>query len=204
MDKRVKYFHSEHTDALIRRAYCSSDYQRSAVVAVARKLGMPTWIVYRRAVKLGCIQVIKKEPEWTQEEMELLESLAHLDPSTIAKWFKAKGYTRTPTAITVRRKRLGIGAAQARIDGGIYTSRQLGLSMGIDSHTVQAWIAKGWLKAKRAGTGRTETQGGDFWLIRQEDIKIFICEHTANVDFRKLDKFWLVDVLTGRGYGGKT
>jgi hypothetical protein len=160
---------------------------------------MPVWIVYRRALELGCIVPTRKEPPWSKAEEELLESLSHLNPHDIAKRFRAAGYSRTPTAIAVRRKRMMIYAGQARQDEGVYTSRQLAVALGIDAHAIGTWIAKGWLKATRAGTQRTDAQNGDHWSIQAKDIRQFIIDYTAHVNFSKLDKYWLVDLLAPGG-----
>lgn len=194
-----KYKHTDHTDALIRRAYASEHYQRRAIVQVADGLGWPKWIVYRRAVRLGVIQPMKKEPPWSDAETELLEQLSHLDPVVIGRKLRKAGFSRTPTAVTVRLKRLGFSKAMARQDAGLYSSRQLAMAMGCDAHTIARWISKGLLKAKRAGTARTAEQHGDHWEIHEADVRALLMEHTAAVDFRKIDKFWMVDVLTRRG-----
>jgi hypothetical protein len=193
-----KYPRNEHTDAVVRRAYSSPRYARKAIQEAAAQLGWPKHHIYREALRLGVIQAREKEPPWTDREMELLEKWQHMDAKVIAKKMRAEGYARTPIAIVLRRRRfLQVRVQEARQDAGLYTSRQLGLCFGIDSKGVVRWIEKGWLKGRRAGTNRTAIQGGDHWEIREKDVRRFVIDYIAHVDVRKVDKFWLVDLLVG-------
>lgn len=72
--------------------------------------------------------------------------------------------------------------------------------MGVDAKVVTGWITKGWLKAQRRGTDRTEAQGGDQWWIHRRDVRTFIIQNAAAVDLRKIvDKEWFVDLLANGG-----
>jgi hypothetical protein len=197
------YHHTEQTDAMIRRAYASENYagksrRHPEIKALSQTLGWPKHIVYRLALAIGCIQATKKEPPWSEAETELLERNAHKCAHVIAKIMRKAGYRRTPTAISIRLKRSGFSRRDELIAAGIYTARALGQCLGIDSHTITRWIDKGWLAAKRAGTSRTDAQGGDHWHIKEADVRDFIIDYTAHVDIRKVDKFWLVDLLSGQ------
>lgn len=193
-----KYHRNEQTDAVVRRAYSSPDYARKAVKEAAAQLGWPVHHIYREALRLGVIHARKKEPPWTDREMELLEHWQHMDAKVIARKFREKGFNRTPIAITLQRRRKLMSRLQdARVDAGIYNSRQLALCFGIDSKGVVRWIEKGWLQGRRAGTQRTEAQHGDHWEIRERDVRRFLIDYIAHVDVRKVDKFWLVDLLVG-------
>ena len=50
-------------------------------------------------------QATKKEPPWTDAELELLESLAHHSVEVIRRKMAAKGFRRSATAIAVKVKR---------------------------------------------------------------------------------------------------
>jgi hypothetical protein len=65
---------------------------------------------------------------------------------------------------------------------------------------VTGWVNKGWLRAARRGTERTPQQGGDEHWIHMRDVRRFVIDNVAAVDFRKVDKFWLVDLLAQREY----
>ncbi|MDR9502676.1 MAG: hypothetical protein RI601_12865, partial [Desulfurivibrionaceae bacterium] len=107
--------------------------------------------------------------------------------------FRNNGHQRSATAIAVKRVRLKCDT----IDIDNYTATQLAGELGVDIKTVTRWIEKGWLTATRKGTKRTAAQGGDQWHIKRKHIREFIIESIGIIDIRKVDKVWLVDILTG-------
>ena len=52
----------------------------------------------------------------------------------------------------------------------------------------------GWLKASQRDTSRTPRQGEIFY-IKDQWIREFIIESVSIIDFRKVDKYWFVDIL---------
>ena len=109
---------------------------------------------------------------------------------------KAKGYSRTETAVIVKLKRLHIPRGRnAALDH--YTAQGLAKLFAVDSHVVGAWIKKGWLKAKRRGTDRVAAQGGDEWWIHRRNVRAFVIDNVAAIDIRKVEKFWFVELLAG-------
>jgi len=111
------------------------------------------------------------------------------------KKLKQKGYSRTEMGIKLKRKRMRF---LQNLNG--YSARSVALCFGIDEHSVIRWIKQGWLKAKRRGTERTEANGGDMYFIKNQWIRKFIKESVAVIDFRKIDKYWLIDLLSGKDY----
>ena len=105
-----------------------------------------------------------------------------------------EGFHRTVTGIVLKRKR-------QRLPSNLKGQSAHGLSdcFGVDSKTICEWIASGKLKAEKRGTNRTDRQGGDIWFIKDRCIRNFIINYISEVDFRKVDKYWLVDILTGEG-----
>jgi hypothetical protein len=165
--------------------------ERGAVNRLAARLGRPAWWVKKRAVVLGVTVPLKKEPAWSPAEEELLEKNAHKSPETIRRLFVKHGYRRTSAAIVIRRKRLRLDT----IDYDHYTGRQLAGEFGVDPTTVSSWIKRGWLRATRRGTARTEAQGDDHWWIKRKDVRKFVAENAAVIDLRKVDKLWFIDLL---------
>lgn len=45
-----------------------------------------------------------------------------------------------------------------------------------------------------AATGKQSRVGE--WSVREHHLRRFVIENVALIDFRKVDKFWLVDLLT--------
>lgn len=181
---------TDQIDAVIIRAYQTRPTRR-AVQHCAQIVGRPRWWVSKRALKLGLVAPRFKEPAWAEAEIDLISSHAHRHPRTLQKMLRRAGFARTETAIVVKLKRLGAD----RTDPDHLNANQLAGVMGVDRKTVAAWIAKGWLKAKR----RKASDLDDFWWIHRKDIRSFVIDNVAAVDLRKVDKFWFVDLLAERG-----
>jgi len=187
MDAEISTLYQERV-----RMGWKKDRYKGPVKKLAEKFGMPRWRVSSRARKLGVIPVQKKEPVWSETELWILNQCAHRSPAVIQKYLKRAGHQRTQLGINLKMKRLHL--SRATMNG--YTSRSLAGLFGIDDHGVMRWIKKGWLTAQKRGTARTEAQGGDEWFIRPEWVKEFIIKNVAVIDFRKVDKYWVVEMLT--------
>lgn len=190
--KPVKWRITPEMHNAIRAAY-QGDTGKSQINDLAGLLGLPRWKVTRYAIIQGWTARQKKEPEWSERELKLLKLNAHLSPTVIQRRLRKYGYHRTEVGIVLKRKRMRF---LQNLSGN--SSRSVAQCLGIDSHTVAQYIQNGWLKAGRRGTNRTAAQGGDFWYIKDKDIRKFIVENVAVVDFRKLDKYWLVNLLAGK------
>ena len=104
---------------------------------------------------------------------------------------KAASYTRTVTGIHLKLKRM-----RFKCDPSFYSGKGLAQALGIDSHVVTRWIKSGHLRAQFRGTARGEPQGGDIYLIREKDVRRFILEHPTEIDLRKVDQLWFLDLIT--------
>ena len=200
MNGKTKYPISAEIDQKIIAAYQNKvgmgSYRKGddPVKKLAAKLRLPRWKISRRAIQLGVIAKQKKEPNWSDKELSLLRKYAHLCPENIQVYLKNSGYIRSVTGIVLKRTRM-----RYLQDLKGQSATTLALCFGVDAKTILRWINKGWLKAERRGTNRTERQGGDMWFIKDKWIRDFICESVAVIDFRKIDKYWLVDLLTVKG-----
>lgn len=187
---KTKYRFTEEMDAQIRRVYCDGSAGRGQVRDLARRLGIPRWKVSRRAQQIGAYQPCVKEPEWSEKELKMLEHRAHLTPERIRLALRKAGFNRSTGAILIKRKRMRL---LQNLKG--YSARSLAECFGIDVKTVTRWIEKGWLKAEKRGTARTEAQGGDMWFIREKDLRPFVLDNVGVIDLRKVDKYWFVDIV---------
>ena len=160
---------------------------------MAIRLGLPRWKVTRCAIDNGWTAKQKKEPDWSEKELKILERNAHLTPSVIQRRLRKYGYHRSEVGIVIKRKRMRF---LQNLNG--HSARTVSECFGIDIHSVARYIEKGWLKAQKRGTYRTAAQGGDIYYIKDKWIKDFIIENVAVIDFRKVDKYWLVNLLTGK------
>lgn len=188
---RQRYSTSPQIDDAIRRGYPKATGV-GAVVALAQAVGRPRWWVSRRAAALGLVAPRFRQPPWTDAEAEIVAGNAHRSPATIVRKLRRAGFERTETAVAVKVKRLGADTT----DPDHWTARGFAAVMGVDSTTVSAWIAKGWLQAKRRGTERTAAQGGDQWWIHRKAARRFVLENLAAVDLRKVEKYAFVSLLT--------
>jgi hypothetical protein len=195
---KSKYIFTEAMNAEIRKVYQekvgmgSRQNRDSPVATLARKFGIPRQTISWQAVKLGLIRRKKKEPPWSPEEIKILECHAWKGLGTIQKHLSAKGYRRTKVGILIKRKHLRL---LSNLDG--QSASSLADCFGIDTRTIIRWINLGYLKAYRRETDRTPAQGGDIYYIKDKHVKDFIMNYLDEIDIRKVDKYWLVGILTG-------
>ena len=195
--RKKKYFFTPEMDAEIGEVYQKAVYmpafhKTAPVKRMAQRFKIPRWKISSRAAELGVRNIRKKEANWSEDELKLLARQAHKHPEVIQRRLKKAGYHRSVQGIVLKRCRMHL------LQGLEFeTACSLAGCLGIDEQGVIRYIRKGMLKAKRRGTKRTWRQGGDQYLIRPSNIRKFIIENVSFLDFRKIDKFWLVELLAG-------
>jgi hypothetical protein len=162
------------------------------VASLAARLGYPRWTIARYARSQGWVATQLKEPNWSDQECTILEKRAYLSPERIQIHLRKAGFSRTVTAIVLKRKRM----RWPKNLGGM-SAHQLAECLGVDPHFVTRAIKDGRLRATMRGTHRTAKQGGDIYFIKDKAIRAYIVENINEIDIRKVDKFWFVDMLTG-------
>jgi hypothetical protein len=193
-----RYFTTEHIDRAIRDGYLAATGDKAEIRRLAERVGRPRWWVSRRALELGLRQPTKREPPWTDAELELLESLAHHSVEVIRRKMAVKGFRRSTTAIAVKVKREGISLRESREISGIYSATGLARLLGVDAKTVTRWIQVEGLPATKAGTDRTEAQGGDEYRIKARALRTWIGDNATRIDLRKVSRDWFIDLMMGR------
>ena len=188
---RRKYVFTDQIDLLIREIYLNhrDAKTRPGIRLLANKVGMPHWALKKRARELGLART--KELPWSEAELTILSRYAWMSDERIRLKLKAAGYPRTVTGIHLKLKRMRFND-----DGSFYSANGLAQALGIDSHAVTRWIKSGHLKAKLRGTARTEQQNGDIYLIHEKDVRRFILEHPTDIDLRRVDQIWFLDLIT--------
>ena len=68
-------------------------------------------------------------------------------------------------------------------------------AVGLDNKTVAEYCLKGIIKSGRRASKRLTQQGGAPHDISRTDLRQFVIENVELIDFRKVDKFALVDLL---------
>ena len=188
---RRKYTFTDQIDQFIREAYLSrpDNKTRPGISVLAKKVGIPHWALKKRARELGLART--KELPWSEPELEILARYAWMSDERIRLKLKAAGYSRTVTGIHLKLRRM-----KFKHDPSFYSANGLAQALGIDSHAVSRWIKRGYLRAQLRGTARGEQQNGDIYLIREKDIRRFIFEHPSEIDLRKVDQLWFLDLLS--------
>ena len=172
----------------IRLAY-QTNTDKGAIRALAKRLGLPRWRVTRYAISQCWVMKRKKEPLWTDKEVAIMKKWAYLSPEGIRLKLKAAGYSRTATAIAIKRR---TSKARSQISGESASS--LAACMGVGKHVILRAIREGKIKAQSGcnRSGRYQT-----YHIKQKDIRRYLIDYISEVDVRKVDKYWFVDTLTG-------
>ena len=191
VQSRRKYVFTDQIDRLIRETYHNRREAKTRfnIRPLAKKVGMPPWALKKRARELGLART--KELPWNEAELAILSRYAWMSDERIRLKLKSAGYARTVTAIHLKLKRM-----RFKHDGSFYSANGLAQALGIDSHAVARWIKSGHLKAKFRGTARTKQQNGDIYLIHEKDVRRFILEHPTDIDLRKVDQLWFLDLIT--------
>jgi hypothetical protein len=179
-------------DAQLREAWPGMT-GRGAVAAFADAIGVPPHVVSARIEALGlAIPHVRKEPPWTAAEEALLQRAPLHDPGRAAQFFAVHGFRRTPAAITVRAKRLGL----SRRFRGALSARAVARILGVDDKWVTARMLSGDLPAQKRATDRLPQQGGDPWAIAPAQLRAWVLDRLGEIDIRKVDKFAFVHLLT--------
>jgi len=189
--RRQKYVFTAQIEERIREIYLShpNAKARPGIRHLAEQVGIPHWALKKRARELGLART--KEKLWSEPELAILARYALMSDERIRLKLKAAGYARTVTAIHLKLRRM-----RFKSDPDFYSGKGLADALGIDSHVVTRWIKSGHLKATFRGTARGERQGGDIYLIREKDVRLFVLEHPTEIDLRKVDQLWFLDLIT--------
>lgn len=190
--KAPKYKFTPVMHERIKKVY-QQDTAKGAVADVAKTIGIPRWAVSKYAALQGWVPTRPKHKTWTEQELKVLENNAHLSAAKISALFSKRGYDRSINSVVLKRKRLRmISNLPAQ------SAHSLAHCLGVDIKFVTRAIKTNKLVAVRRGTDRTEAQGGDMWHIKDKDIRKFIIDYVSEIDIRKVDKLWFVDLLTSR------
>ena len=194
--ERRTYSSTPQIDAAIRAVFMGEP-KLGAIKRLALTLGRPRTWVSNRARFLGLVVPRFKQLPWSEAELAIVRQYGKYHPDTVRRHLKEAGFSRSSVAVSLMVKRQHI---EREIDDNLYTARGLGLALGVDSQAVTTWIARGWLKAKRKKVeAGCDPLKGD-WQIHRNAIRDFVVENVALVDFRKVDKFWLVDLLNEQSW----
>jgi len=181
MSKKL-YFWNDWKLKLLRERYDGRVKGRAR--DIARVLGVTKRVVNRKASDMGLARV--KERPWSPVDLAYLARHYHrVRVQTIAKRLG-----RSKIAIELKAKR-----QRYRKLGEGYTANSLAMALGVDSHWVTRRIKERKLTASYRNTNRTAAQGNDAYLITEESVVAFVTEHTHELDLRRIDPLWFLDLI---------
>lgn len=192
---RVVHTWTDAEDAYIRDHWRDVIAHRMTAEAVAQHLGIPHNQVRFRAATLGVARPHPGRRPWTAAEEEYLCAHRHLGLCALVQRFQKKGWSRSKGALGGRLAKLNQRTRGENDE--VYSARGLAALLGMDDTTVLIWIRKGLMKATPRTEGKNLCGGPKEWVIKPQHVRSFLQEHTAHVDFKRADKYWLVDLLTG-------
>ena len=172
-----------------------------ALKNLSRLTGRPrAWFTNRAAVQ-GLSRPKFREPDWCDAELAILDAKAHLSPGYIRELLRDAGYRRTVNAIVIKLRRRR-GWQREKADSR-YSKLMLMECFGVSGGVLSRWAADYGLKVERewrmAGDRHEPPSPKAEWNVRASELRRFVADNVAIIDFRKVDKFWLVDLLTSRG-----
>ena len=188
---------TEKEDAYLRKNYWRIRKKTDPTTkrAIGQALGRTEWEITRRASTLGLVRHAKKQPDWTDKEIEFLADNAGRSTDWVRMAMKRRGWPlRTETSIAKMRKRIGLTVV---CNGSVYSAGELARLIGTNSKEICSWIKRGMLEAKPRTESIDPNHGGvgDRWEIKPEAVKRFIFKHPAYIDLGAVDKDWFLSVL---------
>ena len=190
VDVRQSWPRDPHIDEQLRFAHQQAP-KKGDIERLAKRVGRPVWWVSKRARELGLTTPRFREAPWSDAELKIADDTRELTPEGTQRALKRAGFTRTITAVIVKRKRLSIPVPE-RV--GVYTTGQVANLLGYERSTVIRWI--------RLGLLRTQHRNADAELreITDRDLREFFKRHPLQADLRRLplgNRPWFVQLLTG-------
>ena len=155
------------------------------LIKLAKKYGIPRSNISRHVMKLNIPRVYILEPHWSARELEILNSNAYKEAKIIQKRLECAGFKRSLNSISAKKCKLKVSYSYEGM-----SATQTAECLGIDERTVIKWITAGMLSAAKRGKNDKI-----FW-VKSEDLKQLFIKYTSEINFSKIDKFWLVDILT--------
>jgi len=162
------------------------------ITEIAKRIGVPRTKITHTAQKNGWIKVTRSKDwhtPWSERELEYISKSGHLAPKAVQQRLKAAGFERTISAIEVKRHQ-----TRAYQNRKGMSANEVAQCLGKECHMVINLIKTGKLEAtRRPGyTGPTAA-----WHIEDKALRAYIIQYLPEIDLRKVDKFWFVDILIG-------
>jgi hypothetical protein len=153
-------------------------------------------VIIRRARELG-LAAEKKQPEWTTDELSILERYSWQTPPALRRTLARAGFKRSLTAVTNKRQRLRLVAGRQWL-----TRTDLMRGLGIDDwRKVERWVRSGQLYGHwREHEPGNEDKTGQ-WIFHRRGVRRFILMYPLEIDLRRVDQTWFFDIITEGNFG---
>jgi hypothetical protein len=186
---RQKYVLSEADRNLLRAVYGNPEYGsvEESINYLVKKFGVPRTTLKGWAHKLGLTHT--RDDYWRPEDLAYLEEY-YQKPAGKRASIKsiARHLGRSEAAVRIKAKRMKF----RRFSSDSYTAAALADALGCDRHKVLRWIERGWLSAS-IDKSRENRQ----YMISPKEIRRFIISYPDEIDHRRVDWLWLLDILVG-------
>lgn len=179
----------ETANQIIREAYRQDKGRNCALIAMdilrsRLDLQFTESDIARQAALLGLCQP-RKTASWSSEEDSFLTENAGLSKTELVRSFRRKFDSHTTSAIVARIEHLG-GIRILRKQTG-FTAEELAQHLHVGKRTLETWTTTGSLHASRNGRE---------WRYSKQDVKVFVAKYPELIDIHKIDKYWLIGILT--------
>lgn len=173
-----KYILSEQGRRLLSECY---DGTSARIDELQRYLGVPRYIVHRWAREMHLTG--SRGANWAKEEIAYLEK--HINSKRSENIAAHLG--RTTGAVKAKARQLGINVP----DG--YSLDEVRQGMGCAWDTANKWVRRGYLKGTRCAFN------DHAWDFTDAQIRDFIRSHPEEIDLRRVEKLWFLDVCLDLG-----
>jgi hypothetical protein len=156
------------------------DGTSECITELQRYLGVPRRIVHRWARAMHLTG--SKGANWTKDEIAYLEKHFNTKrPEEVADYLG-----RTTLAVKAKAHQLGMDIP----DG--YSLDEVRQGLGRSWETANKWVKCGMIKGTRCAFNATT------WNFTDAQIRDFIIAHPEEIDLRRVEKLWFIDILACR------
>lgn len=186
-------------DAAIRRLYAQGKPRNGQMAEFARHWARSRQWIRARAIQLGAIAPMGQFRPWTaDEERVLLDAIDHTPRTAqkrLAEQLGIRDRTEPAVAERMRRLRRTHGLDRPAPDPDLFSGNELGRLMGVEHRAIARWVKLGLLPARviRDAHGVVVR-----YEIRRKPLRKFLIAHPAEWHPGKCDRYWLVEILSGR------
>jgi len=157
------------------------DGSSECISELQRYLGVPRYVVHRWARAMHLTG--SKGANWTEDEIVYLKK--HYNAKQTEDIAAYLG--RTVLAVKAKASHIGLDVS----DG--YSLDEVRQGLGRSWETVNKWVKLGWLKGRRCTFNATT------WNFTDAQIRDFLRSHPLEVDLRRVDQLWFLDVCLDLG-----